>query len=235
MGSSSTTKKLQTAPGVLCRGHDRGEAWACSQEARAPRSRPAARGGGPIGPPSPLPVCMGPGALDLWVFIPIQEQMKTPSLREGSAHELSELWTPSLRSGTHVMVTLGVYIYHGPFPADAGHGPGGGEPFANLHKGSIWVERGKSEVELHTEGHLVGEDGGGIEPRCPDRRPSSAGPLESQPCTALPHTPPSQLGPSIVVPGPAWPPAIPCSSLPGLHPRPNLLLLQQAPPHPSSP
>lgn len=41
------TRRLQTALRVLCRGHYRKEARACSQEVQAPRSWPAARDGGP--------------------------------------------------------------------------------------------------------------------------------------------------------------------------------------------
>lgn len=59
-------------------------------------------------------------------------------------------------------------------------------------KAQIWVSREESEIEQHGQGHLEGEDGGGIEPRCPDRRQPSAGSFESWPC---------QLGPSIVAPG----------------------------------
>lgn len=129
-----------------------------------------------------------------------------------------------------MMLTISMYFYHGPFPADPGHGPGGGQPFANFTKAQICMSRGESEVERHTQGHLVGEAGGGIEPRHPDGSSPLRVPFESQPCTALPLNPPLPAGTVARYSCPVWVTAIPRSSLPGLHTGPNLLLLQGAPP-----
>lgn len=93
------TKGLQTAAQIPCWGYDRREAWASSREERAPGSRPAVRDGGPAGPPSPLPVCTGLRGLYLWVFIPIQEQMKTPSLGEGPIHTAERAVDPITKKG----------------------------------------------------------------------------------------------------------------------------------------
>ena len=128
------TRRFQTALRVLCRGHYRREARACSQEVQAPRSRPAARDGRPPALPHLSQSVRG---LGLFVgFYPQPRANETPSLRGGPAHSAERAWTPPLRSGTHVMVTVRMHIFQSRFPADAGHSSGGGEPFSNLHKGS---------------------------------------------------------------------------------------------------
>lgn len=63
-----------------------------------------------------------------------------------------------MKSTIHIVVTIGVHICHDNFSTDAESSPGEGVPFANLHKGSVWVNGGDSEVGRCTQSHHVKEE-----------------------------------------------------------------------------
>ena len=121
-GSGSINKEAANGIKGPCQGHYRRKAWACSQAVRALRSLPAGRDGGPTSPPSPLSPPRAWDSLFVGFYLHPRANEENPQASEKGQHiQLNELWTSSLRSGTHVMVTISTHICHDCFPVHAGH------------------------------------------------------------------------------------------------------------------
>lgn len=156
LGSSSTDKEAPNGTNGPCQGvlQERGLSQLrppTSQPGPAPemqavRPRPCWQGWG-----SHWPSITSHSLYNAWVFIPNSEQTKTPRLREGPPHmaEQGVLLTSRSPAMSLFIMTVGEQI--------TVEIPGEGALFANLHRGSIWMSGGESEIEQCIQGDQVGE------------------------------------------------------------------------------